>query len=76
MITGIKFTDDVEAETVDEALRYFRGMHIPDTEIVKIKTVRRKPDDIGFWIGYAIGIMSCIILIVFMIMIHIIVNVL
>lgn len=25
-LTGSNFTDDVEAETVDEALRYFRDM--------------------------------------------------
>lgn len=40
-----KCTDDVEAETVDEALRYFHDMRAPHTEIVKITSKQVKTEE-------------------------------
>lgn len=63
-ITDTKFTDDIEAETVDEALQYFRDMHTPHTEIVKITSKQVKTEDSQvFRDGYFCGTATVVFLI-------------
>lgn len=61
-VTGSHFTDLIEAESFNEALQYFRNMHTPHTEIVKVKASKVKSENsISFWFGVVFGAFGMIV---------------